>query len=128
MIATKASRTLPPVEQCSSAPAANKSAIPAASTQFVEFFVEPQAASTLVMFVAGQTIDVSEFSTHLASCELRLIIVIQHWFCCVVAGLLTELSWKMFPSLSTPHVFLVLLMIRAAMRGATQELPLSVTS
>jgi len=69
IIANKASRTLPPVEQCSVAPAAIKSARPAASTQLVEFLVEPQAASTLVMFVDGHTVDVSEFSTHLASCK-----------------------------------------------------------
>jgi hypothetical protein len=41
---------------------------------------------------------------------------------------ITELIWKMLPSFFTPHTDLVLLMIRAAMRGATQELPLSVTS
>jgi hypothetical protein len=67
IIANKARRTLPPVEQCSVAPAAIKSARPAASTQLVEFFEEPQAVSTLVMFVEGHTVDVSEFSTHLAS-------------------------------------------------------------
>lgn len=69
MIATKAIRTLPPVEQCSVAPAAIKFDKPAASTQFVEFFVKPQAPSTLVELVEGHTVDVSEFSTHLASCK-----------------------------------------------------------
>ena len=67
IIANKASRTLPPVEQCSVAPAAIKSTRPAASTQLVEFFEEPQAESILVMFVEGQTVDVSELSTHFAS-------------------------------------------------------------
>lgn len=68
IIATKAIRTLPPVEQCSVAPSAIKFDKPAASTQFVEFF-EPQAPSTLVELVEGHTVDVSEFRTHLASCK-----------------------------------------------------------
>jgi hypothetical protein len=72
IIATKAIRTLPPVVQCSVAPAAIKSAKPAASTQLVEFFVEPgQAASNLVALVEGHTVDVSEISEHVASCTMQ---------------------------------------------------------
>ena len=68
--ATNASLTLPPVEHTSVAPAVTNPARPVASTQLV-VFAEPHAASTLVAFVAGQSIEVSEISTHLASCQPR---------------------------------------------------------
>ncbi len=71
MIATKAIRTLPPVEQCSVAPDAIKSAKPAELTKLVEFCVKShrENASTLVAFVEGHSIDVSEFNVHLAFCK-----------------------------------------------------------
>ena len=124
--ATNASRTLPPVEHTSVAPAVIKSEKLAASTQLVEF-AKPQAASTLVVFVEGQSIEVSEISTHLASCQPQsdLLTMMR----AIANAALTDLSWKIFPfAVCKPQVVLELLMIRAAMSGATQELPLSVTS
>jgi hypothetical protein len=108
------------------APAVINSEKLAASTQLVEF-AKPQAASTLVVFVEGQSIEVSEISTHLASCQPQsdLLTMMR----AMANAALTDLSWKIFPfAVCKPQVVLELLMIRAAMSGATQELPLSVTS